>query len=192
MSKPLKGKTVVVTRAVAQADELVSQLIQFGAKVVHIPTLEIVPPDSWQGCDAAIEKLEQYHWLIFTSTNGVKFFTKRLKELGKGVKYLKTKQIAAVGERTGAELQDLGLHVDLVPEEFRAEGLLRSFEKINMQGRFVLLLKAQQASDVLLKNLTSMGAKVDAVAVYKNQPVSRDNFYTFKSKLNRAPLIHCE
>ncbi len=184
MSLALTGKTIVVTRAVEQADEFISQLQEFGAKVVHIPTIEIVPPDSWQACDAALEKLEQYQWVIFTSTNGVKFFINRLIERGKVTENLLTKHIAAVGERTKTDLENLGLHVDIVPEEFRAEGLVKAFKQINLQGQLMLIPKAQKSREVLINNLVSMGANVDAVAVYKNQLPGRNKVSDFQKVLN--------
>lgn len=174
----------MVTRAVGQADELICQLKELGAEVVHILTIEIVPPDSWAACDTAIENLQQYHWVIFTSTNGVRFFIQRLQEKGNDVEELRTKQIAAVGERTKADLENKGIGVDLVPEQFRAEGLLEAFSRINMQRQVILLPKAQKSRDILITNLSHLGARVDAVPVYKNQLPDQSNFSKFQKVLN--------
>lgn len=179
-----------MTRAIGQADELISHLQRLGAEVIHIPTIEIVPPDSWAGCDRALEKLHEYHWLIFTSTNGVRFFFHRLKDRRKKVEELKKKQIAAVGERTEEVLKELGVQIDLVPHDFSSEGLVEEFQKKNILGLRILIPKAYKGRDVLKIDLTARGGKVDAVTVYKNQPTQRHNLSEYQRLLHgSAPDI---
>ncbi|HYG10192.1 MAG TPA: uroporphyrinogen-III synthase, partial [Pyrinomonadaceae bacterium] len=72
--QPLRGRTVVITRAEAQSAEFAAELERYGARVVACPTIEIVEPESFALLDEAIEHLYGYDWLIFTSTNGVDFF----------------------------------------------------------------------------------------------------------------------
>ena len=79
MERPLSGKTVVITRTRGQAAEFARLLKNYGARVIEFPTIEVIPPDSWKNADKAIDRLDTYQWLIFTSTNGVKFFLKRLR-----------------------------------------------------------------------------------------------------------------
>lgn len=169
MSKPLTGKTIVVTRAADQAKELIATLGNSGAEVIHIPTIEITEPDSWQFCDDAMDKLHDYDWIIFTSANGVRFFTYRLSEKNGSVADLNLKHVAAVGNRTAGELRRLGVEVDLVPRDFKAEGLVESFQRENLSGKNILIAKVQKGRDVLEMGLRAKGAKVDAVAVYKTQ-----------------------
>lgn len=182
--KSLVGKRIIVTRALSQADDLVSPLKKLGAEVLLIPTIEIAPPDSWEACEAAIEKLGQYDWIIFSSTNGVRFFVKRLQEKGRAISELNAAQIAAVGERTQTCLQELGIRVDLVPEEFRAEGLVKAFAEIDLREKRILIPKAQESREVLFNELMAMGARVDAVPVYKNQPPSQNNVSEIAKTLN--------
>jgi len=182
--KPLTGKGIIVTRAQEQASDLIRPLQDLGADVVAIPTIEIVPPDSWDACDAAIENLAQYDWLIFTSTNAVRFFFKRLYVKGHSNSELNAAQIAAVGERTQSCLRELGVRVDLVPEEFRVEGLVKALSAKNIRGQCVLFPKAQETRDVLIRELTEMGAKIDTVPVYKNQPPSQNHVSEIAATLN--------
>ncbi len=79
-SKPLAGKKVLITRARNQSIEFASSLKTLGAEVIEFPTIDILPPLSWKGLDQAIQKINAYDWLIFTSVNGVRFFSERLKE----------------------------------------------------------------------------------------------------------------
>ncbi len=184
MKKPLAGKRIIVTRAQDQAHELIAPLKHLGAEVIAIPTIEIVPPDSWEACDAALENLSRYDWLIFTSVNGVRFFVKRLEGRGRSISELNAAKIAAVGERTKMALQEIGVRVDLVPEEFRAEGLAKAFSEIDLRGKRILIPKAQESREVLVNELVKLGAQVDTVAVYKNQPPAQCNSSEIAKALN--------
>ncbi|MFQ5651192.1 MAG: uroporphyrinogen-III synthase [bacterium] len=165
---PLTGKRVVVTRASTQAAELITSLESAGAHVLHIPTIKLVEPDSWAGCDHAIDEIDSYDWLIFTSTNGATFFLKRLQERGGDFARLAGCKIAAVGEKTASHLRDQGLRVALVPEKFHAEALIRSISNFDLQGKRVLILRPQETQTLLAESISEMGALVDAVSVYKN------------------------
>lgn len=170
MKKSLAGKTIVVTRSTEQADEMIARLKQAGADVLHIPTIEAAAPDSWDACDAAIDRLQTYDWIVFSSTNGVRFFSQRLQQRGRSVSDLNSLKIAAVGERTQSALSDLGLTVDLVPEdEYSAEGLSRAFQAEQVRGKRVLLAKAQKSRRVLEAYLQEAGAQVEVVAVYQTR-----------------------
>ncbi|MCG8608128.1 uroporphyrinogen-III synthase [bacterium] len=176
MKRTLNGRTVIVTRAEGQAEELITKLEQAGAEVIHFPTIRFTEPDSWQSCDDAIEKLNTYHWLVFTSVNGVRRFLDRLRDKSE-VSVLASKSIAAVGERTEAELSRAGLHVDVVPKNFSAEGLLEFFQQLDLKGTNVLIPQAQHTRATLLQGLKMQGSNVDGVAVYKTEPVEPGLLY---------------
>ena len=128
-SQPLDGRTVVITRAQNQADEFVSELRQYGAEVVLCPTIEIRELESYERLDEAIDHLYGYDWLVFTSVNGVEHFFKRLKARGRDASDLDELKVCAIGEATAARLRDLQVHVDVVPEEFKAEGVFAALER---------------------------------------------------------------
>ena len=123
MNQPLFGKTVVITRAATQASEFATALEQYGAKVVLCPTIEISDPESYDRLDEAIDHLYGYDWLIFTSVNGVDFFLRRLAVKGKKVEDLDELKTCAIGEATADRLRDAHVHVDVIPVEFKAEGV---------------------------------------------------------------------
>jgi uroporphyrinogen III methyltransferase / synthase len=126
--KPMFGHRILVTREHTEGFDCLEEL---GAEVIQFSTVEIAPPETWDDLDAAIGNVTGYDWLIFTSTNGVKYFFRRLFEKGVDIRELKGLKICAIGTKTAAELQRLGLRVDLVPEEFRAEGLIDAFMKLH-------------------------------------------------------------
>lgn len=170
---PLFGKRVLVTRAREQASVLLDALEKLGADAVEFPTIRIVPPEDWTAVDEAIQRLDDFNWIIFTSVNGVKIFFDRLRTLSKDIRNLKGLKIAAIGEITRRELEDRMLHVDLSPSEFVSEALLDEFKKIeNLKGQSFLLPRAEQARIVLSEGLRNLGAEVTEVALYRTLPDS--------------------
>ena len=118
--RPLFGKTVVVTRTREQASELVARLSAAGADCLECPTIRVVPPQDWHPLDEAINALDSYDWLVFTSVNGVCFFFDRLYEKGKDVRALKDVRTATIGPVTAKRLRDFGLKSDIMPQTYRA------------------------------------------------------------------------
>lgn len=172
MSQPLSGKTVVITRAASQAAEFSTALEQYGAKVIVCPTIEISDPDNYERLDEAIDHLYGYDWLIFTSVNGVDFFLRRLAFHGKDVDELDELRLCAIGEATADRLRLRRIHVDVVPTEFKAEGVFSALTNFiggreQLQGLNVLLPRAAVARDYLPKALEDAGARVDVVTAYR-------------------------
>jgi uroporphyrinogen III methyltransferase/synthase len=166
-SRPLFGKGVVITRPEKQADDLAKLLAKEGANPIHFPTIKIVPPLNWRELDAAIKKLEEYEWLIFTSANGVLFFFERLYAKKKDIRDLKGVKICCIGPATAQQVENKGIRVDLVPTKFISEGILKSFSAINLKGKKILLARAAEARDVLPEGLKKLGAQVDVVTAYE-------------------------
>ncbi len=166
-TRPLFGKRILVTRAKAQASEFMDQLSALGAEPLSFPTLEIVPPPDWDALDAAINRIESYDVLIFTSVNGVSFFRQRLRTLKKDLRLLKGIFICAIGPRTAEAIEDWDLRVDLIPSEFKAEGLLDLLLARGVKGKRFLIPRALEAREILPDTLRESGAVVDVVPVYQ-------------------------
>ncbi|OPX40918.1 MAG: HemD protein, partial [Desulfobacteraceae bacterium 4484_190.3] len=98
--RPLFGRRIVVTRAREQASGFLEKLSLLGADCIQFPTIEVVPPESWDPLDSAIRQLSRYDWLIYTSVNGVKYFLERLEAAEKDVRELKGIRIGAIGPGT--------------------------------------------------------------------------------------------
>jgi len=172
--RPLFGKRIVVTRAREQASTFLTALSELGADCIEFPTIEVVPPLSYEGLDRAIAELERYQWVIFTSVNGVKFFFERLRFLGKDSRSLKGMKVAAIGAKTGDAIRDNGIVPDLVPEEFRAEAVVEAFHREDVEGLRILLPRAAQAREVLPAELEKMGASVHVVEAYRTEKAHGD------------------
>ena len=169
-NRPLWGKTAVVTRSRDQASRLVDLLNAAGARCLEVPTIEIRPPADFAPLDEALQHLSRYEWVIFTSANGVRAFMDRLFHMGQDVRVLGRARLAVIGPATAEALRGYGLVADVVPDTFRAEGLLEVLEPKLLGGRRILLARAEQARDVLPEGLTELGVKVDVVPVYRAVP----------------------
>ena len=171
-NQPLAGRTVVITRAQNQAEEFATELERYGAEVILCPTIEIRELESYERLDEAIEHLYGYDWLIFTSVNGVEHFFKRLKARDRNASDLDEINVCAIGEATAARLRDLHAHVDVIPDEFKAEGVFAALERFvggrdELKSLNVLIPRASVARDYLPRALEQAGARVDVVPAYR-------------------------
>lgn len=166
--RPLFGKRVLVTRPKHQALEMIEQLEELGAVTSRLPTLQIRPVSDPSALDRALEQVRQgqWDWLVFTSANGVTAFLDRLREQGQDWRALAPVKIAAIGPKTADTLLKYHLVADLVPDTaYSSEGLVESLIP-HVQGRRVLLARANRGRDVLPKELARV-ATVEQVTVYE-------------------------
>ncbi len=173
-TKPLFGKGVVVTRPAEQSEEMARLLAGEGARVIRFPTIRIVETEEKGALDGALDRLEGYRWVVFTSANGVRFFLKGLAERGKDLRALHGTRVAVIGPATAEKLRRHGIAADLVPETFISEGILEAFRGIDLAGARVLLPRAKEARDVLPEGLAARGAAVDVVPVYRTVRADTD------------------
>jgi uroporphyrinogen III methyltransferase/synthase len=169
--RPLLGKKIVVTRARAQASDLVELLSELGAECLECPTIIIEPPEDYTPLDRAIKNISTYDWVIFTSVNGVAFFFERLFAAGKDVRAFNNLQTATIGPATEKKLFDFGLNSDIVPESYRAESVVKAFGGMDIKGNKILLPRAEEARPILPVELIKMGAVVDEIPVYRTAAV---------------------
>ncbi|HXG00439.1 MAG TPA: uroporphyrinogen-III synthase [Bacteroidota bacterium] len=166
----LRGKTVLVTRRAEQADELRAELERHGARAVVIPMIRIVEPEQWRAFDDTARNAASFDAVIFTSTNAVEAFFRRLMELKADVSVWHAKRVYAVGEKTRGLLERYGFDVALVPESYSAEGLAAVVLKADVKGLKFLLPQGNLGRDVLPAALERSGARVCVVQVYRNVP----------------------
>ena len=172
MSRPLEGRTVVVTRAASQANEFVAELESYGANVIVCPTIEIAEPESYDRLDEAIDHLYGYDWLIFTSANAIDFFLRRLNTRELNVEDLDEIKVCAIGHASADKLRDAHVHVDVIPSQAKAEGVFAALSEFvggneQLHGLNILLPRAAVARDYLPKALEEAGARVDVVTAYR-------------------------
>ena len=187
--KPFFGKRVVVTRSREQASDLSRRIEEMGGEAWEFPAIEITDPPDYGPMDAAIAKLDTYKWLIFTSVNGVDYFFRRLRKQGGDIRSLKGARICAIGPKTKERLEDLCLHVEFVPSEYRAEAVLEVLKGKLLPGDTVLLPRADIARAILPETLKNeMKAEVDNVVAY--QTVRGDADASILKELLEEGMIH--
>ncbi|MCX6374917.1 MAG: uroporphyrinogen-III synthase, partial [Armatimonadetes bacterium] len=165
-NRPLFGKRVLVTRSREQASELSELLREQGADPIEFPVIRISPPESFDELDAALERIDKYDWLLFTSANGVWAVMARLLELGRDVRWLKGPKIGAIGPKTAETILCLGIGVDFTPSKFVAESVVEEFPE-DPSGKRILLPSAEEAREVIPEKLSERGAVVDVVTAYR-------------------------
>lgn len=168
---PLACKRVLNTRPSGQGDELDALVRAAGGRCLHVPTIQIGPPSSWQPLDDAIGQADTYDWIVFASRNGVRNFVDRLHKAGLDGRALGTARLAAIGPATRESLEHAGLACDLVPEEFRSEGIAATLAQAPSPGRF-LLVRANRGRDHIRLELEARGHVVHEVAAYVSEPVA--------------------
>jgi uroporphyrinogen III methyltransferase / synthase len=167
-TRPLFGKGILVTRAADQAGEFSKLLAEKGASVFECPTISLVPPESYAELDSAIERLSSFDWTIFTSANAVGFFFDRIAAKGLDSRAFGSCRVCAVGPKTAALLASRGIKPDLVPPDYKAEGVVAEFGRMMMKGKKVLFPRADKAREVIPAALGEMGAVVTAPVAYRN------------------------
>ncbi|OGW37360.1 MAG: uroporphyrinogen-III C-methyltransferase [Nitrospirae bacterium RBG_13_39_12] len=174
--KLMFGHRILVTREHLEGFE---KLAELGSEIIEFPTIQIVPPESYDELDRSIGKIQAYDWLIFTSRNGVKYFFKRFFEKDKDIRDMKGLKICAIGTKTAKEVKKFGLKIDLIPDEFRAEGLIKAFtppqpplakgerEGVVLKGMRFLLPRAELAREVFPEKIRKLGGEIDVPITYR-------------------------
>lgn len=177
----LKGKTIAITRPVERSSEAVEIVKREGGIPLVVPTLELQISSS-ESLEKLCEMSKKLDWLIFTSPTSIESLFRHCPQLSEQLS--PECKIAVIGPRTGNYLEDHGLHPDLIPDDYTAEGLLESFEKINLQGKLVGIPRTKAARDVLPQGLEEKGAKIFIAEAYKSTiPQDKKKIYELIEKI---------
>lgn len=167
-TQPLFGRGVLVTRSGDQAGEFGDMLSALGARVYECPTIQLVSPPESSELDTALDNLAACDWLVLSSVNAVHFFFARLAASGRDARALGSCRVCAVGPKTAAAIRAHGIVPDLVPADYKAEGVVAAFAGLAMPPRRVLFPRADKAREVIPQGLSALGAVVDAPVAYCN------------------------
>jgi uroporphyrinogen III methyltransferase/synthase len=173
--RPLFGKRIVVTRTRKQAGALSEQLSHLGADVIELPTIRIEPPSDLRAFAELVQDAHAYDWIVFTSPNGVSAFFEMFYKLYDDAREIGGARIAAIGPATAQRVRDFHLKVDLQPDEFVAEAVVRKFkEETDLENLRILIARAEEARDLLPKELEALGAIVDVAFAYRTVAETND------------------
>lgn len=169
----LSGKNYVLTRNREQSQELLDELLRLGATALVLPMLDFHSPDDLPRTLKDLARVSEFDWIVFTSSNGVRFFFERLSSLGPAEAALSELKFACVGPGTAKTLAKHGFVADLIASRHIAEGLLEELEetlKEELSSLSFLVPRAQEAREILPTELKRRGAEVTVVPVYKTVP----------------------
>ena len=167
-ARPLFGKRVLVTRPRDQAAEMVDRLSILGAEAIEAPMIRIVPPEDLGPLRRAADNVQAFDWIVFSSANAVETFMSALLVGTRDVRSLKGPRLCCVGSGTAERLARYGIKADLVPDEFRGEALVYAMaETGSIEGRRILVPRADIGRDVIVEGLRNAGAVVSDVVAYK-------------------------
>ena len=181
--RPLKNKRIVLTRTIEQSKESAAVFTELGAEVITLPTLEIVPPTSWEFFDNTIKSGKKIDYIIFTSAHSVSMFVMRCRELNISTNW-KDSKIVAVGNKTRAVCEEKEITVDIVPKKFTGEGLVEELSKFDLMNKLVFIPRSAIGRDDLPKGLGELGAKIVTAPVYNIALPSRESIKENIAQLN--------
>ena len=183
--RPLKNKTIVLTRTIEQSRESSAIFSELGAKVIVFPTLEIVPPNNWDGFDELILSNKKIDFIVFTSSHAVAMFIKRCDELNASIDLNKIK-VVAVGSKTKSVCEEHSVKVDIVPKKFSGEGVVEELSKHNLKDKLVFIPRSAIGRDDLPKGLEERGAKIISLPVYNVSLPAKESLQSNIAKLNSS------
>ena len=165
------GKRILVTRALSQSSALTTSLSSLGAIPVELPALEVcsLSAAARGPLDTALKSLNDYEWVIFTSSNGVHHTLERLDALGLDTGAFSNNHLACVGTKTAEVLTKHGLTPALIPDRFDAEGLLDKLRLQVTSSERVVVFRADHGRPVLMDGLRQVAARVDDIPAYSTQ-----------------------
>ena len=187
--RPLKNKTIVLTRTIEQSKESAAIFSELGADVIVFPTLEIVPPNNWDKFDELILSSQKIDFIVFTSAHAVTMFIKRCNELDKQIDFKKL-NVVAVGNKTKSICEENNIKVDIVPKKFSGEGVVEELSKSDLKDKLVFIPRSAIGREDLPKGLEELGAKIITVPVYNVSLPSKESVQKNIEQLNsRKPDV---
>jgi uroporphyrinogen III methyltransferase / synthase len=164
----LDNRTILITRQREQSVEFIAEIERRGGKAVLLPMINIQDPDSWEGVDRALQQIRTYNALIFTSSNGIGRFFQRCLVKSVELVTLRRCEVYVVGEKTKQAVEERGLSVKALPEQYSSAGLAEYFRSVDLQGKRFLYPRGDLGDSELVKSIVQQGATVDPVTVYRN------------------------
>jgi uroporphyrinogen III methyltransferase/synthase len=188
-TRPLFGRRIVVTRTRQQAGGLSRELSLLGANVLELPTIRIEPPLDLKAFGQLVMESHSYDWIVFTSPNGVDRFFEMFYKLYNDARSIGGAKIAAIGPGTADRIKSFHLAVDLLPEKYVAEGLIKAFKDLSVENQTILWVKAESTREVLGNELVGMGAILDEAIAYRTVPEDADHEALARFKEEGADVI---
>lgn len=165
---PLSGYKVMVTRPRELVSAMAQKLRDQGAEVLELPAIATRAIENNRAFEAALEQIQTYNWIAFTSPTGVRIFFEALKKAKKDVRCLGSARVAAIGQGTKKALEERGILVDLMPAVYDGASLGKALAAACAPGERILLPRAALGNREILEALAEgPQLQVEDVATYE-------------------------
>jgi len=182
----LRGKRVVVTRALEQSEAVVQALREAGAEAVVLPMVKFAPPDDLAALDEALRHAGNFDWLLLTSQNAVRALQERCVALDLRISEIfASVKIAAVGPASVEVARELGLNVVHVASKYQGIALANELAA-KLKGMHVILPRSDRANQDLVETLLGHGALVTEVIAYKTELPSGSDLAEIHAQLKQG------
>tara|TARA_Y100000589_G_scaffold250659_1_gene238774 strand:- start:49 stop:855 length:807 start_codon:yes stop_codon:yes gene_type:complete len=190
---PLQGRNIVITRSKDQISEAKKIFQNAGAFIFDLPALIIDYPDDVTPLDKVLDQINKFDWIIFLSSNGIKYLNKRLLDKGLSLVQCSNEfKIAVVGKKTAQYLSKTGIVADYIPPDFMAESLVKHFP-FPLKDLNILIPRVQSGgNNLIIENFLSRGALVKEVAAYESrcpEEIPLETINALQSKMIDAILF---
>ena len=180
MSKPV----VAITRPKDRAGKACEIVEKLGGEAVLAPTLDLKPVNT-ESLKRLVDRKDELDWIIFTSPTTIISLNKFYPDF---IKTLNCK-LAVIGNKTGKLAEKEGLTVDLMPEEFTAEGLIEEFKKQNITNQVIGIPRTLSAREILPEELEKLGNEVILAEAYKSlSPMDEDSVKQLIAKIENHEI----
>lgn len=164
--RPLTGKKILVTSPSKSKSVILDKLNQLGAVVDYCPTIDIV------ATEFELPILEEYSWIVFTSSAGVNIFCEKYKQNELDARVFANNKFAVVGSQTAKTLQSYGIIADFVPQSYSGDSMLKELV-INLTDKDkLLLIRPKTATKDLLQVLEQNKIKYATLSIYETKPAT--------------------
>lgn len=189
---PLHGVKIGVTGTKSITRKLRDRLEELGAEVTEMDYSTLVPYQENRMLEEVLERVSEYPWAVFTSPNGVDIFFDYLKKLKLDIRALADLKFAVIGTGTAAALEKRGIYPAYLPEKYDVESLAKGLCQMVRKEEKLLILRAEQGSEILTEVLDAAGMTYTDVKIYDilvdeekrriaNEKVQEMDFITFAS-----------
>ena len=158
-------KRIAITRPKERSKAAKEFIENYGGEAVIVPTLEL-KLENTDSLKELMSRFGELDWLIFTSVSSIdsifKFYPDFVQSLNQDCK------IATIGTKTAEVAMNKGLHIDIIPKDYTAEGLIEEFKRIDLNNKIVGVPRTFSARTILPNSLKDMGAEVILAESYKS------------------------
>lgn len=172
--RPLDKVRVILTRPKELVSRMADRLYQLGAQVIELPSISLQPYEENEPLKTALEHLESYRWIAFTSVSGVRIFFEQLQKYRVDLRKLMHLRFAAIGPGTAEQLRKQGFYADLMPQEYYAADLGRALAQQMQPGERLLLPRAKMGSQELTDILHRQGIHCTDLPLYDTMYTSHN------------------